>query len=181
MIDSSIIEGFRSDNEMFFKNFYKTYRQEFVKFLTKKGISTADAIEIFHESILVMRKKAFNYELQEIQVSFKTYFFAIGKNKAYDLLNRENKSIVFITDNLPATNDGATDEECNDALIEKIKKNLLSMGSACKKLLTSFYLQGLTIKELVITGGYENENTVRAQKSRCLKKLKEMINKDIHG
>jgi RNA polymerase sigma factor (sigma-70 family) len=181
MIDLDIIRGFRSEDEVFFKKFYKEYRNEFVKFLTNRGLSQEEAVEIFHECILILKRKACNNELAKVQVGLKTYLFAIGKHKAFDHFHKKQKSMIQFQDNLPEILDESSIEDEQLALILQIKERLAIMGKACKKLLTSFYLEGLTITELVKSGNYHNENTVRAQKSRCLKQLRETLTKHPNG
>ncbi|MCH7412444.1 sigma-70 family RNA polymerase sigma factor [Belliella sp. R4-6] len=175
MIESEVILGFRSEDEAFYKNFYKTYRKDFVNFLIKRGIPETESVEIFHECIIILKRKAYLYELDKVQVSLKTYLFAIGKNKAFDHLKKLQKSIIYLSDNLPEVETDFTSEENDQELIQHIKDKISVMGKACKKLLISFYLEGLTIKEMVKRGDYENENTVSAQKSRCLKQLRESL------
>ncbi len=56
-----------------------------------------------------------------------------------------------------------------------LKKYFETLGEQCQKLLTMFYYRGLSIKEIIAEGGYNNANVVKSQKSRCLKTLKERI------
>ena len=59
----------------------------------------------------------------------------------------------------------------------KLYTALNKIGTRCRNILELFYLQGLSIKEILATENYSSENTVKAQKSRCLKQLKELANK----
>jgi len=54
-------------------------------------------------------------------------------------------------------------------------KYFKELGKKCQQVLTFFYYRGLRIEEIVQIGGYQNANTVKAQKSRCLKTLKQLI------
>ncbi|MCH7402208.1 RNA polymerase sigma factor [Belliella kenyensis] len=175
MIDTQIILGFQSDNDIFYKSFYREHREDFVRYLIKVGLNKEQAIEVFHESILVLRKKAKSKTLENVSVSFKTYFYAIGKYKAYDLFKAQRKEILIIQEDIKDVAYPLIEDEDQTELIQAIKVKFKELGNSCRKLLTSFYLEGLSIKEITQREHYENENTVRAQKSRCLKQLKTLV------
>ena len=52
------------------------------------------------------------------------------------------------------------------------------LGEACKQVLTAFYYQELSIREMLAFLPYENEQVVRNKKYKCLKKLEEMMHAD---
>jgi predicted DNA-binding protein YlxM (UPF0122 family) len=43
------------------------------------------------------------------------------------------------------------------------------LGTSCKKILTLFYYENLSIKEILEQTTYENEQVVRNKKHKCLK------------
>jgi DNA-directed RNA polymerase specialized sigma subunit len=68
-----------------------------------------------------------------------------------------------------------------DAVIENREMNALLMktmeelGETCKKILVLFYFENMSMKDMVASTSYENEQVVRNKKYKCLKKLEEMI------
>ena len=58
---------------------------------------------------------------------------------------------------------------------EKFKIAFEKLGENCQKIINLFYLDKKSIKQIKILGNYKNENTVKAQKSRCMKTLRELI------
>ncbi|MGZ5247996.1 MAG: hypothetical protein ACXWCR_12885, partial [Flavitalea sp.] len=54
-------------------------------------------------------------------------------------------------------------------------KVLEQIGDQCKKILTGFYYEEKSMKELLVEFSYENEQVLRNRKSRCMKKLKNLI------
>ncbi len=56
-----------------------------------------------------------------------------------------------------------------------LRKYFKQLGEKCQQVLTLFYYRGLNIEEIVKQAGYNNANVVKAQKSRCLKTLKQLI------
>ena len=59
---------------------------------------------------------------------------------------------------------------------QRLRTFFKKLGKKCQLVLTLFYYRGLTIEEIVEHTDYGNANTVKAQKSRCLKTLKEFVN-----
>ena len=61
---------------------------------------------------------------------------------------------------------------------QEMMKLVESLGEVCKKILVLFYYEGLSMKEILNSMDYENEQVVRNKKYKCLKQLTEMINED---
>ena len=159
---------------------YVQHRIEFLSFGKKYGLDYDDLADIYQESFIALRKHALNGNLKTVKSSLKTYLFGIGKFMIFDLLKERKKTIMY---------DSAI-HNVNDSfemvLLKKEKfelskeQNLLlsnfkKLGKKCQKLLTLFYLEGLTIDEIVGYTNYSNNGVVRSQKSRCIKTLKNII------
>lgn len=52
------------------------------------------------------------------------------------------------------------------------------LGDVCRQILLQFYYEGKSMKEIVDTLDYENEQVVRNKKSKCMKKLTELLHND---
>ncbi|GMQ27107.1 hypothetical protein Aoki45_37900 [Algoriphagus sp. oki45] len=178
MIDPKWVKALTGD-ELGLKELYSTFRTPFLSFLRKTGINEDEALSIFHDTLITLRKKAIQGKLSEVKHQFKTYLFAIGKYKAYDLIQKEGKRGWMSISEFPDIEDreDAEDKEDLDENLNLIQKGIRQLGNSCQRMLTLFYIQGLKIKEIQEKEGYENENTVRAQKSRCLKSLKIWLEK----
>jgi RNA polymerase sigma factor (sigma-70 family) len=50
------------------------------------------------------------------------------------------------------------------------------LGETCRKILLLFYYENLSMKEILETMHYENEQVVRNKKYKCLKQLEQMVN-----
>lgn len=175
MIDPKWIKGLAGDDALL-KQLYDTYRNPFVGFLRKFGLDENESLELFHDSLIALRRQAKSGQLLQVSHSFKTYLFAIGKYKAFDWMKKRGKTILYRTDELPELVDLPNENHDLDEDKSKlIRKGLEILGKSCRRMLTLFYLEGLKTKEIQALEGYENENTVRAQKSRCLKNLKTWV------
>ena len=62
---------------------------------------------------------------------------------------------------------------------QKIVKALNSLGSKCQEIIRLFYYSNYSNEAIMHRMNYENENTVKAHKSRCIKKLRTLIQQKI--
>jgi DNA-directed RNA polymerase specialized sigma subunit len=58
---------------------------------------------------------------------------------------------------------------------EQVMSLVGQLGETCKKILLMFYYNNLSIKEILESLDYENEQVVRNKKYKCLKQLENMI------
>jgi RNA polymerase sigma factor (sigma-70 family) len=113
--------------------------------------------------------------------SIKTFLFSLNKNMWLNELKRRGRSIAreekykSLHDEKDLTPDTAMElrQTKNDLM-----KAIDELGDACKKILVLFYFENKSIKEILATLPYENEQVVRNKKSKCLKKLEEIVSAD---
>lgn len=139
-----------------------------------------DLCDIYQDAFIVLRRHAIEGKLTTVKSSLKTYLFGIGKNMIYKKLQKLQKHNDYINSEKSKHNDTSIVdfEKTHDTpnLQQRLlNENFLKLGKKCQDLLTLFYSRGLTIDEIVQFTDYTNDNVVRSQKSRCLKRLKELI------
>ncbi|MEP7238958.1 MAG: sigma-70 family RNA polymerase sigma factor [Ferruginibacter sp.] len=142
--------------------------------------SRQDAEDIFQEVIVafieLVQKDKFRGES-----SIKTFLFSINKNMWLNELKRRNRAVVreqkFETAKEPAdadSNDHITAREARHQVIDVMNK----LGDVCKKILLAFYYENQSMKEIVKTMNYENEQVLRNKKHKCLKSLEQLLTAD---
>jgi DNA-directed RNA polymerase specialized sigma24 family protein len=62
---------------------------------------------------------------------------------------------------------------------EDLRNAMNQLSEGCRKVLVLFYYRRYTIEAIMHTLNYKNENTAKANKSRCLKKLREIMKGNI--
>lgn len=154
---------------------YDMYKAEFVNFFRKHDINEQSILDIYQDTIIVVYQKIYCDRLNLTSSSLKTYLFGIGKNKMYDYFKKKQIQNDDIT-KLKVEAEKFEIEKAPGLYERKLAKNLKLMSDSCKLILKMFYYRGLTIKEIVSQTEYKDENTVKAYKSRCMKKLKELCN-----
>lgn len=173
--DSLLKQKLREQSSEILGYVYSNYRREFIGFAIKYSIDKDKALDIYQDSVIALYQNfaTKSVDLKE-NVSVKTYLFGIGKNKIYSELKRSKKNFNIIDFDHEVSSTITKNDELTIQQL-KLKKGLAQMGVKCKRILNLFYYRGLTIKEIVEHTLYKDENTVKSLKSRCLKKLKELI------
>lgn len=176
-MEQHYVEALKQDDTKLIKEFYGNYRNEFFFFSKKYNIPEADSLDIYQETFLAIRKHAISGNLYEVNSSFKTYLFGIGKHLIYKKLKEYSRNQSYEIhkvdtdyEEIPLeTTENLTKEQ------ELLRYFFKQLGKSCQQMLTLSFYRGLTNEEIATLEGYESEAVVRSQKSRCLKTLKELI------
>jgi RNA polymerase sigma factor (sigma-70 family) len=109
--------------------------------------------------------------------SIKTFLFAMARYTWLNELKRrgraDKREKLFET--------GSPESSEMEIAIEKreTQRQLIAvfekLGTSCKKILTLFYYENLSIKEILEQTSYENEQVVRNKKHKCLKGLTALV------
>jgi len=113
--------------------------------------------------------------------SIKTFLFAINKNTWLNELKRRGRAGVreakFETAK-ETVDEGISmyiaGRESRIQVLEIMDK----LGEGCKKILLAFYYENLSMKEILNTMNYENDQVLRNKKHKCLKQLEQLLTAD---
>jgi len=155
---------------------YELYKVEFLNFFKKYNINDESILDIYQDTIIVVYQKFVQQNIKLNSSILKTYIFGIGKNKMYDYFKRKQISSNAI-DKLKDTNKDFEIENEPSIYQKKLAENLKLLSESCQNILKLFYYRGLSIKEIVLQTSYKDENTVKSNKSRCLKRLRDLCKK----
>ena len=104
--------------------------------------------------------------------------FAIGKFKIYKQLNKNKTlyhegNIIHLSEEMQLFE--AEVEEEKQFILQKAWRLL---GAKCQIILELYYYKGRTLDEIQSELDYTSKDVLKSQKSRCLKQLKEFVNKN---
>ncbi|AUC16187.1 RNA polymerase subunit sigma [Tenacibaculum sp. SZ-18] len=175
--DIALQEELRNGNKNSLRKVYVNYRDDFLKYAFTYNLSETDALDIYHDTIIAFNKSfAINKTVLE-KSSVKTYLFGIGKNKIYNHF-KKSKKIVLVKDQKEDGYDSISIESVEPTMEQiALSKALNKISKSCRTLLQLFYLRNLSIEEILKVTDYKDANTVSSHKSRCMKKLKELVGK----
>ena len=178
-MEQHYVDVLKTDNDPTLKVLYNSYRTSFLEFSKRYKLLEDDAIDIYQESFIILRKHAISGNLYEVESSLKTYLFGIGKHliykklKEYSLKTNYNPALYKEDDYYEKITLNTENELTEEQII--LRHYFKQLGKSCQDMLTLSFYRGLTNEEISKLGSYESEAVVRSQKSRCLKTLKNLI------
>ena len=177
--DSDLVEAIREKDmlEQAISQLYLDQAESTRSFIMGKGGTEQDADDIFQETIVsfidIVQKGKFRQES-----SIGTFLISISKNLWYNEIRRRqragNREKIFELDR--NQEEGPVTETIQDReMKQQLNKLLQEMGESCRRILSLFYYENLSMKEIVSQMHYENEQVVRNKKYKCLQQLTDKI------
>lgn len=157
------------------KSIYDEHKASFIAFVIKLGAEKEDCIDIYQDAIIALVENARKGKLANLKSSISTYLFAIGKYMVY---RRKARAQNLVFDETVVPENFFWDEYDNNVHEDKINqlnRGFALLGDQCRKLLALFYYEEKKLDEITHLLQYENKDVAKSQKSRCLKKLKNLI------
>jgi RNA polymerase sigma factor (sigma-70 family) len=177
--DFSLIQALQSEPipDDAIKYLYRNHYKMTAAYIRQNSGSDQDAEDIFQEVILVfievLKKDKFR-----VESSVSTFLYSITRNIWLNELKKRNRSRE--RDEIFEKGRTLMEEDVSHYIMDKeIKSQLMlivdALGETCKKILLAFYFQNLSMKEILKTLKYENEQVVRNKKYKCLKQLEQVM------
>jgi RNA polymerase sigma factor (sigma-70 family) len=158
------------------RRLYENYFEGIVAQVCMNGGNREDGADIFQESVLVLIDKVKTGQFRG-DSSIKTFLSAIARNLWLHELRTRNRRNAREAIYMKEANkneesvDSFFDTQNTGALLQVLEE----VGHPCKKILTGFYYEEKSMKELLMQFDYENEQVLRNRKSKCMKKLKDLL------
>ena len=182
MTDQEIIDTLRENDfkggTLALKDLYKTNYHIVESYILKNSGSKEDAKDMFQDSVIVLYKNL-KKETFVLNGKISSYLYGISRN----LWLKKLRDTKIATSEIEGHKDSFIDDENIIETIEytehqkMIGDMLRRAGERCKRLLTAFYYEKLSMRKIASTQGYSNEQIAKNQKVRCLKKIRSILNK----
>lgn len=173
MSDQEVYESIRRGKDDALKYIYDTCRDEFIQWSRKSfGIAADESKDIFQNCCVILTLNIRNGQYELAEASIKSYMYGIAKNI---IKQRDNNEYLSIDDYYYTLSEQPEEEE--KEMLSLLKEAYRKLGEPCKSLLKAFYFQRCSLFSIAEDLGYKNEDSVKASKHRCLKKLKDQLNK----
>ena len=172
--EAQLQKRLRDGDRKALEQLYTQYKEAFIAYLSDRVLSQDQLEDLYQDSVVALFQ---NFVLKQLELessSVKTYLLAIGKNKAAarfrgpQLVSREEiepKEAIYQIEK----------EDLSEEQLA-LKKAFRRLSESCRELLRMHYYRGLTDKEIEEMTDYKDINTIKSSRSRCLKKLKSLIN-----
>lgn len=172
----SVILQIRNGDPKAITTLYKEFKSSFLSYASRFSIDENDAIDVYQDTIITLYENILSGKLTTLTSSIKTYVFAIGKYKIYNKLKTNTKAPIH--DELEIDWHEEKDEELLEIKEENILKLQIAyqqLGTKCKEVIKLYYYDNLSIDDIRVRLGYASKDVVKSQKSRCIKRIKEIV------
>lgn len=174
--DHQLIALIKSGDKQALEKVYLRYKKEFILFSRRFSLPEEDVTDIYQDSVIALYENICSGKLDALAGSLKTYLFAIGKYKIYNVSAVKQKfSPVEVPDWEPSEEMEMIGIEVDQERQMKLQLAYRGLGKKCQEVLGLFYYEGLSLDEIKARLNYTSKDVLKSQKSRCIKQLKKLI------
>lgn len=181
MTDVEYIRGFRQNDERVISDFYKEIRPSFLAFFRMRYSKDDEYIlDLFQDACVVLWKNVQYRKLTEesLKSALSAYLLSIGK---YTMMAKDRKFKEIVSDEelskLAFVEDDFEELRERLELEDFVYRMVSDMRPPCDKLLKAYYWERLSGAEIAEKYGYSGSDSVKTQKSKCINKLRLLIEK----
>jgi RNA polymerase sigma factor (sigma-70 family) len=170
-LTAAIGKGEQLNSAIFF--IYQQYSETVSSFIIANNGTAQDAEDIFQETVVTfidLVKK----DRYRAQASVKTFLVAIARNLWLNELKkraRSGKRAAIFEESRPISEMDVSEHIADREVKQQFHEVLSKLGDPCKKILTLFYYENMSMKDMLNHLPYENEQVVRNKKYKCLQQL----------
>ncbi len=159
---------------------YRQYYEPVQQLILKNSGTTDEADDIFQEVLLAFYTQLRNGKLT-LQCTIKTYLYSVARNMwLNELRKRSNKPTMVETDEFIVLEENHLAAMMLTERNQEMAKLIRSLGEQCQEILTYFYFDRFRMKKVAALMGFANEQVAKNKKSKCLKKLKALVQEKRH-
>ncbi len=162
---------------------YSKFRNKCFNFLAKRFNHTLEERQdIYHDSLLIVYNNIRNRKIKDWNGSIDGYLLGIVQNKAMEYVRAKEKNQrlhkdQFLIDLVSQNNLPFAKQ--NESILKKIYSSLKVLKDPCKLLLELFYLEEKSYAEICEIMNYNNPDTAKSKKSKCMKRLRKLLESHI--
>ena len=168
MNEKEIFERIQKGDEKALEFLYKKYYRMMTKLVITNSGTEDEARDIYQDALIVFWQKATSGNLV-MTSKISTYIYSICQNLWRKELDRKKRLSNEEKDS-PVSMDIDTAER------EKIIARCIEqLGETCKKVLTYYYFEEMSMQDIADKLGFANTDTAKTKKYKCKKKLDDLI------
>ena len=168
MKEKEIFERICEGDEKALEELYKKYYRMMTKLVITNSGTEDEAKDIYQEAVLVFWQKARsgNFVLTS---KISTFIYSVCLNLWRKELDRKSR-LSHEEKDTPQYQDQDRQER-----IKIIRLCIDQLGDTCKKVLTYYYYDRMSMTEIAERLGFANTDTAKTKKYKCKKKLDEIV------
>lgn len=174
--DTELLEGLARGETASIEELYRIYFPVLTKWMLGRGGESTDAEDVFQEALVIVYEKAKDPGFC-LTCRLSTYLFAVSKRLWYKKLGKDNR--LELQGDMPENKAGMAEEDVN-VYIEKeqdflrLKKAMKGLGEPCASLISAFYEEEKSMREIAEQFNYTNPENAKTQKYKCLNRLRKL-------
>lgn len=157
----------QGDEEALEVVYQKNYRM-MVRLVTSNNGTEEEAKDIYQEAVVVFWQKANSGNLV-LTSKMSTYIYSICLNLWRKELDRKKRY-----SNEEKDTKEYQDQDKNER-VKIIQECIGKLDETCRNVLTYYYFDGMSMKDIAEKIGFANTDTAKTKKYKCKKKLDELI------
>jgi len=166
--DNEVIERIRKGDEKVIEYLYKKHFRMMANLITKNNGTEDEARDIFQDALIVFWKKAISGDLV-LTSKISTYLYSICQNLWRKELERKHRYSNEEKD------DVVKEDHDQAERVAIIRKCIDELGETCKKVLTLFYFEELSMDDIAAQLGFANADTAKTKKYKCKVELDKKV------
>jgi RNA polymerase sigma factor (sigma-70 family) len=168
MSDNEILEKIKQGDESALDYLYKKFYKMMAKLIISNNGTDEEARDIYQEALIVFWQKAVSNNLV-LTSKISTYLYSICQNLWRKELDRKSRLSYEDKDG----SDGLDPDR--EERIKIINNCINELGETCKKLLTYYYFDEMSMSDIAEKLGFANADTAKTKKYKCKKHLDTLI------
>lgn len=168
MKDNEIIERIKVGDERSLDYLYEKYYGMMTKLVMRNSGTEDEAKDVYQDALIVFWQKVKNDQLV-LTSKISTYIYSICQNLWRKELDRKKR----------LSNEESDGSQIMDfdkkERIEIINKSVQQLGDTCRKVLSYYYFDNMSMTEIAEKLGFANADTAKTKKYKCKKELDNMI------
>ncbi len=172
---SDIIAQLKSGDEETLKEVYLTNKKPFFLFASRYQLNNDDLLDTYQDAIIALYENAKKGKIDDLKSNVATYLFAIGKFMIFKRFKNKKDIIALDEVDISQIDWEEIEENNEETQLNLLKNAIIKLGEQCQNVLRLFYFEEKKLDEIQSILSYSNKDVLKAQKSRCLKQLKELI------
>lgn len=183
-IDSEILTWIQSDHKgdqnMALKTLYQAHEKSIVKFVLKNNGNVENGKDVFQDALIIFFKNARKPSF-ELSTPIGGYIYSVSRNLWLKEL-RKNNRIVSLEDTekqFEEIEDNVFAEMLTNEKTEMLKQIVFQLGENCRRILAYYYYDRMRMEQIAERMGYKNQQVAKNKKSKCLRALRELADKNM--
>jgi RNA polymerase sigma factor (sigma-70 family) len=167
--DSEVIEKMKKGDESALEYLYKKNYKMMINLIIKNNGTEEEAKDIYQDALIVFWQKITSGNL-EMTSKISTYLYSVCQNLWRKELERKSR---FTSDTVEkGFSDGSAEKE---EKVKIIQECLGQLGESCRKILSYYYFDELSMNDIAEKMGFANADTAKTKKYKCKLELDRLV------